>query len=125
MQHLDQLRAKNAFVFIKSHIDKQDIINMAMRLPFMFHINGILATFAFLKKSKDKVEPLNANLIQHLIDSKRFEIGNGFSAENIFQGENAWVKEDKLKTEDFFIVTDEMIKYSNWLKRAAEALTQS
>lgn len=121
MQSLEQLRAKNAFTFIEENQTNSDITGIATRLPLMFHLNGVLATFAFLIKN-EKVNKLTKALLDHLRESARANIPEAFRAEHIFQGERAWVKPENLQTSDFFTITDEMIKYATWLKRAAEAL---
>lgn len=129
-KNLEQLRAENAFKFIEKVQNKKEIMDIAKRLPTMFHTNGLLATFAFLLKNEDKLKMkkdgmeinLIDNLIKHLKKTNRKAIPDDFKKEMIFNGDNAWIDDSNFETTDFFIITDEMIKYATWLKRAAEAL---
>ena len=129
IQNLEQLRAKNAFSFIKNVSTmngkkREEIANRINQLPVMFHTNGMLATFAFLlsKNKEGKLNEMLENLLKHLKETKRFIVPSDFNAYKIYLGGEAWIEPGRLQTNDFFTITDEMIKYSTWLKRAAEAL---
>lgn len=132
IHNLEQLRARNAFSFIKQMLEepnlndkvKDDIAGKVSNLATMFQKNGVLATFAFLlAKNKDgKLQSLLNSLMNNLKESKRTALATGPAANDIFQGENSWINSDEFNMTDLFIVTDEMIKYATWLKRALEAL---
>lgn len=122
MVNLNQIRAKNAFSFIESYRKNENLMNIVKRLPEMIHNNGLLATFAFLMKKQDERGILVDNLLNHLREEQLQLVTPDFERDRIFDKNAGWVNPDNLNNSKFFAVTDEMIKYAVWLKRAAEAL---
>jgi len=122
MKNLNQIRAQRAFSFVERNQNNKDVMNILTRLPEMFHANGLLATFAFLMKKQEERKTLIDDLLTHLKEAPLNLVAEGFDRNTIFNENAGWVNPDNFTTTQFFVITDEMIQYATWLKRAAEAL---
>ncbi|MBN1271075.1 MAG: type III-B CRISPR module-associated protein Cmr5 [Candidatus Aminicenantes bacterium] len=128
MRSLQQIRAKNAFKYLKELSQKKDKekdkekkmdVEILKKLPVMLQTNGLLATWAFLlgkeKKESDKNYLLSKNIEEHLKSISL--IRNEKESEKLLE---YWTK-NGMSFSDFSHLTDEAIQYAVWLKRAAEA----
>jgi len=120
LENLQQLRARNAYDFIQKNRNEQ-LKKIALKMPVMFQTNGLLASVAFLL-SKTDFNPLSENLLKHLkSDAFGFCLGDESDIESIFL--NRWINPNYPASE-IRLLTDELISYSGWLKRAAETYTE-
>lgn len=119
LRSLDQRRAASAYGFAATpDVD----LDRAQKLPAMFQINGLLATWAFLlaKKEQDVLSPLLQHLRSVMPEAEGMLVG---SPEDVFLH---WVggpgtKSKGLEGNLLRALTAEAIAWSVWLKRAAEA----
>jgi CRISPR/Cas system CMR-associated protein Cmr5 small subunit len=123
---LDQLRAHGAFAYVQGlDPDRSDFLALARKLPFMLHTNGLLATWAHLLAKKKARE--NVLVLKILADHLRaaaprlgLDVAPTGNAEKIL---NVWIDvQDGLTGLALRKNTAEVLAFSVWLKRAAEAL---
>ena len=89
-------------------------------MPFMFQINGLLASAAYLLSKKD-YEALWGNLFKHLkSEAFGFDL-NETNMKSTFL--NIWIN-GNCPASEIRALTDELISYSGWIKRAAETYTE-
>lgn len=122
---LDQRRAASAYAAIVTMPKKA--AELAIRLPAMLQINGLLATWAFLL-AKEKKEPTPlAALLGHLRDLPELAVPEDGGAPEAFlhwvggpRGASGGIRGTLLRA-----LTAEALAWSVWLKRAAEARGES
>lgn len=121
LRSLDQIRAAAAYRAVASADDKA--VDMARRLPSMFQINGMLATWAFLiAKSEKQATPLPA-LLAHLRMLPELQVPETGDPKQVFLH---WVgggrdSADGISGTTLRHLTEEALAFAGWLKRAAEA----
>lgn len=121
MRSLDQRRAASAYAAIEKAPKKA--AELAIRLPAMLQINGLLATWAFLLAKEGKGEPTPvASLLGHLRSLEDLQIPAG-DAQSVFlhwvggaTGASGGIGGSLLRA-----LTAEALAWAVWLKRAAEA----
>ncbi len=119
LRSLDQRRAASAYAFAATPAADLD---RAQKLPAMFQINGLLATWGFLLAKKE--HSLLSSLLQHLRSTvPELDEKQAGSAETAFLH---WVggpgaKSNGIEGKLLRVLTVEAIAWSVWLKRAAEA----
>lgn len=126
MKSLDQDRAAAAYQAIAKVDTKAG--DMAVKLPVMLQINGLLATWASLlaKEAKKESTPLDA-LLGHLRSLPELQVPAHKSAHEIFlfwvggePNNRAGVSGTRLRA-----LTAEALAFAVWLKRAAESREKS
>lgn len=117
LRSLDQRRAASAYGYAATPTADLD---WAQKLPVMFQINGLLATWAFLLAKGEK--PLLEALLAYLRTLPELGVPAG-SAESVFlhwvggpMGASGGAGGSLLRA-----LTAEALAWSVWLKRAAEA----
>lgn len=132
--NLEQLRAGNAFAAVGAVQQGQALgdgktlfLRLARKLPVMFQVNGLLATWAYLlAKAQDKERLFAADqLLEHFRSLPATplwrEVSPGSGPEAVFRTE--WTSPDHhLSGPELRTLTAEAVAFSGWLKRAAEAL---
>lgn len=117
LRSLDQRRAASAYATITAAPKK--VAELAIRLPAMLQINGLLATWAFLLSQEGKGNPTPVGaLLTYLQSLKDLKVPVG-NAESVFLhwvGGAAGIGGSLLRA-----LTAEALAWSGWLKRAAEA----
>lgn len=117
LRSLDQRRAASAYAYAATpDVD----LDRAQKLPAMFQINGLLATWAFLLAKGET--PLLDSLLAYLRTLPELGVPAG-AADAVFRhwvggatGANAGIDGSLLRA-----LTAEALAWSVWLKRAAEA----
>lgn len=128
--HLDQARAQRAFSFVRAFKeDREALLELARKLPFMFHTNGLLATWAhLLAKAKGEEKSAKTSILRSILEHLQGELvaprvdrsQDGANPQRAF---DTWLDEKKgLSGRELRAYTAEAIEYAVWLKRAAEAL---
>lgn len=120
--NLDQVRAANAFGFVRTVADGQDrFLALSRKLPVMLQTNGLLATWAHLLAKKGReYERIVEALLRHLQHQGIGLVEGPTSAEAVFL--EVWTVAGGATGGRLRRLTAEAIAYSVWLKRAAEAL---
>jgi CRISPR type III-B/RAMP module-associated protein Cmr5 len=116
----DQIRAADAWAAVTAWGANSDKRNLCEKLPAMLITNGLPATWAFLCAKPDRIE-LAQTVLRYLQQPYvpsviRNMAANYQKADDAYRGWNLSMSID-LRT-----LTDEIIAYSIWLKRAAEIL---
>ena len=118
LKNMNKIRARESFTFVKNNPNESDLMK---KLPVMFQVNGLLAGFAFLLKGESH-KKVATHLLEYLVGVHMLENIDASDPGNVFAD---WVGDGGLETIELFELTEEIIKYSTWLKRAAEALTEN
>ncbi|MBN1543745.1 type III-B CRISPR module-associated protein Cmr5 [candidate division KSB1 bacterium] len=141
MQSREQKRASRAFQLILSGLttsfpkeeQREKLINEAKRLPQMIHKNGLLASWAFFLAKDDDIHKNNLDYPPKLSDAYAYLLqGLWWHLKNDSPDANHWLSGrcdfflQRLTVDqaaiDLIGLTEEAVKYAEWIKRAAEAL---
>ncbi len=124
---LDLVRARNAFAAAQAvgSCDRETFLNLSRKLPAMLQTNGLLAAWAFLlAREGGGDQSVRAICRRHLGDAElsALEVAVG-KLDAVFAGGRP--PADPLSGPELQRLTAETIAFAGWLKRAAEAVSDT
>ena len=104
---------------------KKEYKSYVKKIPMLIKTNGLGPTFAFIK-AKSSNDQSKAGYAYHLIyeQAKRWLIRDEKNIVEIGENDDLVEKIISLNSQEYRVVTIEILKFFNWLKRFADGLIE-